>query len=73
MSNDYRIEELGKIFAEHAKEYLEISRKVDEQWLEHNPGQELPECMKDRFNLSEALFVITDEIIKLKNILDKNI
>lgn len=66
MEHNYSLEGISKTFSEHAEMGEQHQKMVNETFLQQNPGQELPEHMKNPFNLPKAFSVICSEIEKLK-------
>ena len=59
---DYSIESLSAIFANHARSQNNNYQKDLEEYRNNNPGQPLPEHLKDSFNLCLALCIMCKEI-----------
>lgn len=65
--DEYRIEKLGDLFAEHAIKAEEEHHKMIQQFKENYSTSELPEHMaKPYFNIAKALSVLAKEIAYLK-------
>ncbi len=63
---NYTIEALPEIFAEHAQKNEEIHAEQVKTYLEISSHSELPDHMKNPFNISRALQVICEELRALK-------
>ncbi len=61
----YTIDELIKSFKEHSETFRRLQKERREEFEKENPGQELPEWLKDNFVLSEALLSICEAIKKI--------
>ena len=66
--NDYRIETLAKAFSDHADKCDKSHQRRIRDHCESFPNSEVPEWMKDHFNISRALSVMAAEIERLKTI-----
>lgn len=66
MEHDYRLETLASTFGTHADMADAHQEFINKSFAEQNPGQELPEHMKNPFNVAKALSVMAAEIEKLK-------
>lgn len=60
------IEELEKIFSEHATKYEQQKEESLRHFQENNPGVTLPDYLQDAFNLPMALATICKELVRLK-------
>lgn len=63
---DYRIEELIKTFHEHAQNFVDGKEYRLKMYKEEFPNNEIPDCLKEEFNLAFALSEICTEIAILK-------
>lgn len=61
----YELEELIKKFKEHAEQADKNNEEWKKSFQDNNPGEPLPDHMKDDFNLPRALGSICQEIGKL--------
>ena len=68
-SIDYSLENLISIFKKHANQSDKNQQEIIRYYKENFPDSELPEYMKDNFNISYALSVMCCEIEKLKTLL----
>jgi len=66
-NNDYKIEGLSGIFADHAIKAEENDKLLLQQFLEQNPGSPIPDHFIDPFNIAKALSIMAFEINRLKN------
>lgn len=66
MEHDYTLETLASTFADHAGMADAHQEQLNQLFKDSNPGQELPEHMKNPFNVARALSVMAAEIEKLK-------
>jgi hypothetical protein len=66
MSKDYSIESLSEVFSDHAEKFDRDSKRNIEEYKIKYPDQDLPEHMKENFNLAQALSLICKEIIIIK-------
>ncbi len=66
MEDKYTLEWLSKNFSEHAKFFDEQCKKELEDYKKNYPDSELPEHLKEGFNLPRALAVICFEIQIMK-------
>lgn len=66
MKYDYRLETLASTFSDHAEMIETHQEQINKMYTEQNPGQELPEHMKNPFNIAKALSVMAEELNKLK-------
>lgn len=62
----YEMEELEKIFLEHALKVQENQDRMVEQFIEQYPDEPIPEHIIDTFSLPIALASICGEIISLR-------
>ena len=62
----YLLEDLASTFAKHADELEKKQKQMRKQYKKDHDGQDLPDYMKDPFNLSRALSVMAQEIENLK-------
>lgn len=65
-TNDYRLESLSGTFLKHAEKGDENHRMQVENLKNNFPDQELPDHMKNPFNIARALSVMAAELEKLK-------
>ncbi len=63
--NMYELEELIKKFKEHAIQADKSQEEWKKSWKDNNQGGEMPDHLKDDFNLPRALGSICQEIDKL--------
>ena len=63
--NMYELQELIKTFKEHAIQTEKNQEQWKKSWVENNPGEPMPDHIKDDFNFPNALFAICVEIDKL--------
>lgn len=68
--NDYSIETLITVFAKHAKDAEESQLVMSERFRKLYPDQELPDNMKETFNIAKAFHEICKEISRLRNSTD---
>lgn len=66
MVKKYTLERLRSEFLEHAKHFEKENVELIERYKRDYPGEELPDHLKDDFNLSYALHDMCNELINLK-------
>lgn len=67
----YTMEELIEIFKEHARISNEDNRRCVERFREFNPIEPLPDYLARDFNINDALKSMCDEILRLKDGMDR--
>lgn len=66
MEYNYTIENLPNLFLEHAKMNDEHNKQILEHYKQNFPDSEVPSYISNPFNISQALHVMTAEILKMK-------
>ncbi len=70
--NEYSLENLGITFFKHSRR-AEKNLEMDiEKYMQNYPNSPLPEHYKDAFDLSKALGILTNEILDLKEKMNKS-
>ena len=62
----YELNDLFERFTQHSKKNKKFNKKLIQDFLENNPGVELPDHFKDDFDLPMALASICHELLLLK-------
>ncbi len=70
-TNKYALENLPETFARHADVADAMHKDQVEAFYAVNEGQELPEYLKEGFNIARALCVLSYELHNLKKSLEK--
>lgn len=67
----HSIEQLIEIFTGHEKEAKKRRNEDLANFMRQYPGHPVPEYLMDNFFLAEALKVMCEEILRIKNGMDK--
>ncbi len=70
--NEYSLENLALTFFKHSKQAEKNLERDIERYKENYPNSPLPEHYKDAFDLSRALGILTNEILDLKEKMNKS-
>jgi len=62
----YTIEFLLESFTKHSEAFQKEQKKFIAEYSKGYPLSELPDFLRDDFNISEAMRVMTEEIISLR-------
>jgi hypothetical protein len=63
----YSIDDLKETFLKHGAESEDGRAQNIKRFEEENPGERLPDHMKDPFNICYALYAICDELSKMRD------
>lgn len=63
----YSIEDLEKLFLEHAEQSEKMRQDSIDSFKKNRPGDSLPDHMSDEFNFPRAMAAICSAILDIKN------